>query len=65
MSVLYNFVKVDIDAFLSNPKHLEILVSMCKSVRALYKYNVTTYTVCKNLRVVLTFIIISVAHSRQ
>jgi hypothetical protein len=32
MSVLYNFVKVDIDAFLSNPKHLEILVSMCKSV---------------------------------
>ena len=32
MSVLYNFVKVDTEAFLSNPKHIEIIISMCKTV---------------------------------
>jgi hypothetical protein len=32
MSVLYNLVRVDTDTFLSDPKHLEIIVSMCKTI---------------------------------
>ena len=32
MSVLYNFVKADTNAFLSNPKHIEIILAMCKQV---------------------------------
>ena len=32
MSVLYNFVKVDNDTFLSDPKHLEMVATMCKTV---------------------------------
>jgi len=32
MSVLYNFVRVDTDTFLSNTKHIEIIISMCKSI---------------------------------
>ena len=32
MSVLYNFVKVDTDTFLSIPKYIEIVISMCKAV---------------------------------
>ena len=32
MAVLYNFVKVDTEMFLSNVKHVEIVITMCKSV---------------------------------
>ena len=35
MSVLYNFVKVDTEVFLSNPKHIEVIISMCKTVSTL------------------------------
>ena len=32
VSVLYNFVKVDVETFLSDTKHVEIIMSMCKTV---------------------------------
>lgn len=32
MTVLYNFVRVDTPSFLSNPRNLEAIVAMCKSV---------------------------------
>lgn len=33
MPLLHNYVTVDTDMFLSNPKHLEVIYSMCKKVR--------------------------------
>ncbi len=36
MPVLYNYVKVDIETFLSNPKHVEVVITMCKSVGAIF-----------------------------
>ena len=33
VSVLYNFVKVDVEMFLSDTKHVEMIISMCKTVR--------------------------------
>ena len=42
MGVIYNYMRVDTDVFLSNPKHLEIVVTMCKKV---YIYRVCTSTV--------------------
>ena len=38
MSVLYNFVKVDTDTFLSIPKYIEIVISMCKAVSS-FRHN--------------------------
>lgn len=32
MPLLHNYVTVDTDMFLSNPKHLEVIYSMCKKV---------------------------------
>ena len=32
MSVVYNYIRVDNDTFLSNPKHVEIVISMAKTV---------------------------------
>ncbi len=32
--VLYNFVKVDTETFLSDPKHVDVIITMCKSVSA-------------------------------
>ena len=32
MGVLYNFVKVDTETFLTNLKHVEVVITMCKSV---------------------------------
>eukprot|EP00731_Ephydatia_muelleri_P006494 Em0003g742a len=32
VSVLYNFVKVDVETFLSDTKHIEMIISMCKTV---------------------------------
>uniref|UniRef100_A0A8C9U242 Importin 8 n=1 Tax=Scleropages formosus TaxID=113540 RepID=A0A8C9U242_SCLFO len=34
MPLLHNYVTVDTDMLLSNPKHLEIIYTMCKKVRA-------------------------------
>lgn len=33
MPLLHNYVTVDTDMLLSNPKHLEVIYSMCKKVR--------------------------------
>ena len=33
VSVLYNFIRVDIESFLSDTKHVEVIISMCKTVR--------------------------------
>lgn len=32
MPLLHNYVTVDTDMLLSNPKHLEVIYSMCKKV---------------------------------
>ena len=32
MPLLHNYVTVDTDTLLSNPKHLEIIYTMCKKV---------------------------------
>lgn len=36
MPLLHNYVTVDTDMLLSNPKHLEVIYSMCKKVRIYY-----------------------------
>ena len=36
MSVVYNYIRVDNDTFLSNPKHVEIVISMAKTVSTYY-----------------------------
>ena len=33
MPLLHNYVTVDTDMLLSNPKHLEVIYTMCKKVR--------------------------------
>lgn len=33
MPLLHNYVTVDTDMLLSNPKHLEVIYSMCKKVK--------------------------------
>jgi importin-8 len=33
MDVVYNFIRIDTQTFLSNPKHIEIVISMSKTVR--------------------------------
>ena len=55
MSVLYNFVRVDVDAFLADPKHVEILITMCKSVCALYIHTILNiHDIChKHMRVLV------------
>lgn len=35
MPLLHNYVTIDTDTLLSNPKHLEIIYAMCKKVRLL------------------------------
>ena len=37
MAVLYNFVKVDTETFLSDSKHVEVIISMCKAVSYIEK----------------------------
>ena len=32
MSVIFNYIRVDNDAFVSNPSHVEIVIAMAKSV---------------------------------
>ena len=61
MSVLYNFVKVDNDAFLSDPRYLQMVISMCKTVSVVdchgnclnsyyvYMYCVVCLVVCLTL----------------
>lgn len=44
MPLLHNYVTVDTDMLLSNPKHLEVIYNMCKkvslamSLHAVYRY---------------------------
>lgn len=33
---MHNYVTIDTDTLLSNPKHLEIIYTMCKKVRLLF-----------------------------
>ena len=35
MPALHNFVTTDPDAFISNPKHLEVIYNMCKKVSSI------------------------------
>ena len=32
MSVVFNYIRVDNEGFLSNPKHVEIVIAMAKTV---------------------------------
>lgn len=36
MPLLHNYVTIDTDTLLSNPKHLEIIYTMCKKVRLVF-----------------------------
>lgn len=38
MAVVYNFIRIDTDTFLTNAKHIEITIAMSKSVRSLYHF---------------------------
>lgn len=40
MPLLHNYVTVDTDMLLSNPKHLEVIYNMCKKVRPSNVYEV-------------------------
>lgn len=43
MPLLHNYVTVDTDMLLSNPKHLEVIYSMCKKVRL---YMLILFSLC-------------------
>ncbi|CAI8028553.1 Importin-7, partial [Geodia barretti] len=53
MGVIYNYVRVDTDVFLSNPKHLEIVVTMCKKVLTTGCGEDVQTNACKLLEVVV------------
>ena len=49
MPLLHNYVTVDTDMLLSNPKHLEVIYTMCKKVSAT-AVTVVTARVCDACR---------------
>jgi hypothetical protein len=53
MGVIYNYMRVDTDVFLSNPKHLEIVVTMCKKVLTTGCGEDVQTNACKLLEVVV------------
>lgn len=42
---MHNYVTIDTDTLLSNPKHLEIIYTMCKKVRLVFLVIVLTLDV--------------------
>ena len=37
MAVMYNFIRIDTDTFLTNPKHIQIIIAMSKSVSRFFQ----------------------------
>jgi hypothetical protein len=53
MDVVYNFIRIDTQTFLSNPKHIEIVISMSKTVLSADSGEEPQVYACKLLEVLL------------